>query len=80
MQNIFMKTTVNLPEALVHQIKLHADNTRQKMGDAVADLLRTGLAAAGDAPDPLARPVVKTHPKTGLPYVEAPMRPRRTRK
>ena len=71
-QNNFMKTTVDLPEALVHEIKLHAVNKRQKLEDAVAELLRTALAASADAADLLVRPVVKTHPKTGLPYLECP--------
>ena len=65
-----MKTILDLPEALIREIKRRAAYKRQKLKDAVADLLRKGLAASAEAPEPLARPVVKTHPKTGLPYIE----------
>jgi len=68
-----MRTTLDLPDALVKQVKLRAVREGRKLKDEVADLLRKGLAvAADDASDVLARPVVKIHPKTGLPYVECP--------
>lgn len=46
-----MKTTLDLPDALVKQIKLRAIHEGKKLKDAVADLLRKGLAAtsAGSA-------------------------------
>lgn len=67
-----MKTTLDLPDALVSEIKLRAEHQGQELKDTVADLLRQGLAASAETPAPLARLVVKTHPKTGLPYVECP--------
>ena len=67
-----MKTTLDLPEALVREIKIRAVLKRQKLKDAVAELLRRGLDASAETPDALIRPTVKTHPKTGLPYIECP--------
>ena len=41
-----MKTTLDLPDALVKQVKLRAVREGRKLKDAVADLLRKGLAVA----------------------------------
>jgi hypothetical protein len=41
-----MKTTIELPDELVKEIKLLAIHEGKKLKDAVADLLREGLAAA----------------------------------
>ncbi len=65
-----MKTTVDLPDKLVRQIKLRAVRNGQKLKDAIAELLRKGLAAGAQPQAPAARPVIKTHPQTGLPYFE----------
>lgn len=67
-----MQTTLDLPDALVSEIKLRAEHKRQDLKDAIEELLRQGLAASSKDPGVLAPPVVKTHPKTGLPYVECP--------
>src|SRR5438067_825254 len=40
-----MKTTLDLPDALVKQMKLRALHEGKKFKDAVADTLRAGLAA-----------------------------------
>ena len=40
-----MKTTVDLPDALVKEIRLRAVHDGQKLKDAIADLLRRGLEA-----------------------------------
>ena len=65
-----MKTTLELPDDLVREIKLRAVLNGQKLKDAMAELLRTGLSI--EAPVPLARPTMRKHPKTGLPYIECP--------
>jgi hypothetical protein len=65
-----MKTTVELPDALVKQVKLRAVQDGQKLKDAVADLLRKGLAATADAELDAPTPVVVTDKETGLPVIE----------
>ncbi len=65
-----MKTTLDLPDALVKQVKFRALQDGRKLKDAVADLLRKGLNVAMDTvPDALA-PVVTTDRRTGLPLIE----------
>src|SRR5712692_919616 len=64
-----MKTTVELPDSLVKQVKLRALQDGRKLKDAVADLLRKGLAVYADtAPDARARAVTKDK-ETGLPLI-----------
>jgi plasmid stability protein len=41
-----MKTTLDLPDDLVKEVKLRAIHEGKKLKNAVADLLRKGLAAA----------------------------------
>jgi len=65
-----MKTTLDLPEALVREIKLRAVKKRQKLKDAVAELLRKGLAAAEDQEPDALGPMVTRDKKTGLPLIE----------
>jgi plasmid stability protein len=65
-----MKTTLDLPDALVKQVKLRAVREGRKLKDAVADLLRKGLAAATDEEPNTQAPVVTTDKKTGLPRIE----------
>ena len=62
-----MKTTLDLPDALVKQVKLRALQDGRKLKDAVADLLRKGLAADSAL---AAAPVVARDKKTGLPVIE----------
>jgi hypothetical protein len=47
-QNGEMKTTLDLPDYFVKQVKLRALQDGRKLKDAVADLLRRGLAAAAN--------------------------------
>jgi len=66
-QNGRMKTTFDIPDALVKQLKLRALHKGQKLKDAVAEVLRKGLACA-DAE--AVAPVVSKDRKTGLPRIE----------
>jgi len=67
-----MKTIFDLPDALVNEVRLRARHEGRMLNDAVADLLRKGLAAA-EAPPAFGSPLaIKTHPQTGLPYIECP--------
>ena len=73
-----MKTTFDLPNDLVREIKLRALDDGRKLKDAVVDLLQKGLAVPVEPLAPAARPVIKTDPKTGLPYIKcAPDAPAR---
>ena len=65
-----MKTTLDLPDALVNEVKERAQHDGRNLNDAVADLLRKGLAAGEELQTPPTRPAVKTRPQSGLPYVE----------
>lgn len=64
-----MKTTLELPDALVKRVKLRALRDGKKLKDAVADLLRKGLKAAEDSEPDAAPPVIATDKKTGLPVI-----------
>ena len=64
-----MKTTLDLPDALVKQVKLRALREGRKLKDAVADLLRKGLKVAKDVEAGAAQPVIITDKKTGLPLI-----------
>jgi plasmid stability protein len=64
-----MKTTVDLPDNLLRQIKLRAVRNGRKLKDMVIELLRKGLAENEPPPSP---PVIKEHPLTGLPYIACP--------
>ena len=63
-----MKTTLDLPDALMKQVKLRALHDGRKLKDAVADLLRKGLAVAIDERDVEAT-VITRDKKTGLPLI-----------
>ncbi|MDZ4659367.1 MAG: hypothetical protein SH868_17480 [Bythopirellula sp.] len=62
-----MKTTLDLPDALVKQVKLRAIREGRKLKDAVADLLRKGLAVTTAAE--VQEPIVTKDKKTGLPLI-----------
>ena len=65
-----MKTTVDLPDKLLRQIKLRAVRSGQKLKDFMAELLRKGLAASSQPRATARRPIITADPHTGLPYVE----------
>jgi hypothetical protein len=65
-----MKTTLDLPDALVKQVKLRAVREGRKLKDAVADLLRKGLAVTAAKEPKTVAPRVTRDKKTGLPLIE----------
>src|SRR4051794_15161923 len=65
-----MKNTLDLPDALVKQVKLRALQEGRKLKDAVADLLRKGLAVAANAAPDDDAPVISKDKQTGLPVIE----------
>lgn len=41
-----MKTTLDLPDDLMHEVKIRAVHERKKLKDAIAELIRKGIAAS----------------------------------
>jgi hypothetical protein len=54
-----MKTTLELPDGLMHRVRLRALHRNQKLKDAVAQLIELGMAALPDAESspPVPKPV-----------------------
>jgi plasmid stability protein len=65
-----MKTTFDLPEELVRELKLRAVREGRKLKDAAAAVLRAGLAASEVAAAAEKPAVVGRDRKTGLPVVQ----------
>ncbi len=65
-----MKTTLDLPDELVMQVKLRALQEGRKLKDAVAELLRRGLASSTSQRRSSALPVVTKDKQTGLPLIK----------
>ncbi len=42
-----MKTTLDLPDELMREVKIRAVHEQKKLKDTIAELLRKGIAAAG---------------------------------
>ena len=65
-----MKTTLDLPDELIREVKLRAVVQRRTMKDLVAEFLRQGLGMAPSAPPkpPPAGSMVEIGPK-GLPVI-----------
>jgi hypothetical protein len=57
-----MKTTLELPDALVREIKLRAVHEGRKLKDVIADLLRAGLTPEGQTGPRGDRPLSKNLP------------------
>jgi plasmid stability protein len=62
-----MKTTLDLPDDLVRAVKLRALREGRKLKEAVAELLRQGLAAPST---PMPRPTILIDAETGLPSIQ----------
>ena len=50
------KTTLELPDALMHQVKLRAVRRHQKLKDVIAQLLELGMATSPESERPLRAP------------------------
>src|SRR5215210_5186360 len=63
-----MKTTLDLPDDLVKELKLRADRDGKKLNDTATDVLRAGLAAGGAGENGRSKrvkqplPVIKARP------------------
>ena len=67
-----MKTTLDLPDALVKQVKIRAVREGRKLKEMVADLLRKGLASSTTSQvpaPPLKSARITKDPATGLPLI-----------
>ena len=67
-ENGAMKTTLDIPAALVKQVKRQATLDGQNLQEAIADLLRKGLATTA-TPKITKAAVVRKDKKTGLPVI-----------
>ena len=52
-----MKTTLDLPDELMHEVKIRAVHEHKKLKDAIAEFIRKGLAAGKTQPPKLPKPV-----------------------
>lgn len=52
-----MKTTLDLPDDLMREVKIRAVLEHKKLKDAIADFLRKGLAAGKTRPPKIPKPV-----------------------
>lgn len=67
-----MKTTLDLPDALVNEVEVRARRDGRNLDVAVAELLRKGLDMVERPPASARGPILRTHPESGLPYIECP--------
>jgi hypothetical protein len=52
-----MKTTLDLPDDLMREVKIRAVHERKKLKDAIAELIRKGMAAGQRRPPKIPKPV-----------------------
>src|SRR5436190_23995941 len=52
-----MKTTLDLPDALMREVKIRAVHERKKLKDAIAEFIRKGMAAGKARPPKAPKPV-----------------------
>ncbi len=52
-----MKTTLDLPDELMREVKIRAVHERKKLKDTIAELLRKGIAAAKPRRAKIPKPV-----------------------
>jgi plasmid stability protein len=64
-----MKTTLDLPQHLVREMKLRAARDGRKLKDVAADALRAGLTAPSQPTAPNTAKITRDR-KTGLPVIQ----------
>lgn len=69
-----MKTTLDLPDDLMREVKIRAATQGKKLKDVMADTLRSGLYPASQMP-PAIRPIILTDPELGYRVVKGPPNP-----
>jgi plasmid stability protein len=52
-----MKTTLDLPDELMREVKIRAVHEHKKLKDTIAELIRKGIAADKSRPAKLPKPV-----------------------
>jgi plasmid stability protein len=52
-----MKTTLDLPDDLMRQVKIRAVHEQKKLKDVIAEFIRKGMAAGKNRPAKMAKPV-----------------------
>ena len=52
-----MKTTLDLPDELMREVKIRAVHEQKKLKDAIAEFIRKGLAAGAKRPAKTPKPV-----------------------
>ena len=52
-----MKTTLDLPDKLMHEVRIRAVHERKKLKDTIAELIRKGMAAGKNRPAKMPKPV-----------------------
>jgi hypothetical protein len=52
-----MKTTLELPDELMREVKIRAIHERKKLKDAIAEFIRKGMAAGKKRPAKTPKPV-----------------------
>ena len=53
----FMKTTLDLPDGLMREVKIRAIHEDKKLKDAIAEFIRKGMAAGKSRPAKAPKPV-----------------------
>lgn len=52
-----MKTTLDLPDDLMHEVKIRAVHEHKKLKDAIAEFIRKGMTASKTRPPKAPKPV-----------------------
>ena len=52
-----MKTTLDLPDDLMREVKIRAVHERKKLKDAIAEFIRKGMAVSKGRPPKIPKPI-----------------------